>query len=328
MNQVYVMNGDPKTEKLEVPHLILAISYDCNLACNHCYNSDNKCATLSLHDWKSIISQWRGYFQGNYSSIVHFKGGEPFLYKGLDELLEFSAGKRLRIMITTNGTILKEEIFRVLERINKTTEGNLKLIVSLNGSSPETDALLRGEGAFEKTLKFIKRISNLGIAFDINYVIHSGNQDDLENCMQLAKRLGAVQFNILPLVLKGNAKEKDLEKADYGKLLATLKKIYQAGDSRTREMLSGSIIDIINRVASGQFRCLECVAGYRGLLYILPDGSVYSCPNTVLPDFCAGNIREIGIKGAIESTALKKLRQVDRPHQKEKTESICINRNF
>lgn len=327
MNQIYVMRGDPKTEKLEIPHLILAVSYDCNLNCSHCYNADSKCAALSLHDWKSIISQWRGYFQGNYTSIVHFKGGEPFLYNDLDELLEFSAGKRLRIMITTNGTILDDKNFKSLEKINKTTGGNLKLIVSLNGSNPETDALLRGRGAFEKTLKFIKRLSDLGIAFDINYVIHSGNEHDLEQSIQLAKRLGAVQFNILPLVLKGNAKEKGLEKADPGRLLASLKRIYESGDSKIREMLSGSIIDIIQRVASGQFRCLECVAGYKGLLYILPDGSMYSCPNTVLPDFCAGNIKEIGIKGAIESTVLKKLRQVDRPVQTNAL-ALCINRNF
>lgn len=328
MNQVYVMKGDPKTERLEVPHLILAVSYDCNLDCNHCYNSNSKCAALSLNDWKSIINQWRGYFQGNYASIVHFKGGEPFLYEGLNELLEFSAEQKLRIMITTNGTILDSKIFRTLERINKTVKGNLKLIVSLNGSSPETDSLLRGKGAFEKTLEFVRRLSGLGIAFDINYVIHSGNEHDLEQSIQLAKRLGAVQFNILPLVLKGRAREKGIEKADQGKLLASLKKIYESGDSKTRDMLSGSIIDIINKVASGQFRCLECVAGYKGLLYILPDGSTYSCPNTVLPDFCAGNIREIGIKGAIESTALKKLRQVDKPTENTNASAICINRNF
>lgn len=327
MNQVYVMKGNPRTEKLEIPHLILAVSYDCNLACNHCYNPESKCAALSLNDWKSIITQWQDYFQGNYTSIVHFKGGEPFLYPGLEELLEFSAWKRLRIMITTNGTILNDKNFNILERINKTTGGNLKLIVSLNGSSPETDALLRGRGAFEKTLKFIKRVSDLGIAFDINYVIHSGNEHDLEPSIQLAKRLSAVQFNILPLVLKGNARKNGLEKADLGGLLSMLKRIYESGDSRIKEMLSGSIIDIINRVASGQFRCLECVAGYKGLLYILPDGSVYSCPNTVLPDFCAGNIKEIGIKGAVESTALKKLRQIDRPAQTDAL-AICINRNF
>ncbi len=328
MNQIYVMKGNPKTEKLEVPHLILAVSYDCNLNCKHCYNSDSKYTALSLNDWKSIISQWRRYFQGNHTSIVHFKGGEPFLYPGLDELLKFSAGKRLRIMITTNGTILDEKIFRNLEKINKTTGGNLKLIVSLNGSNPETDSLLRGKGAFEKTLKFIKKLSELEIAFDINYVIHSGNEHDLEQNIQLAKRLGAVQFNILPLILKGKAREKGIEKADYGKLLKTLKRIYESGNKKIQEMLSGSIIDIINRVASGQFRCLECVAGYRGLLYILPDGNTYSCPNTVLPDFCAGNIREIGIKGAIESTVLKNLRQVDRPVQETNDLALCINRNF
>lgn len=327
MNQIYVMKGDPRTEKLEVPHLILAVSYDCNLSCSHCYNADSKCAALSLNDWKSIISQWQGYFQGSYTSIVHFKGGEPFLYRDLDELLEFSAGKKLRIMITTNGTILDDKNFKSLEKINKAVKDNLKLIVSLNGSNPKTDALLRGKGAFEKTMKFINQLSDLGIAFDINYVMHSGNEHDLEQSIQLAKRLGVVQFNILPLVLKGNAKEKGLEKANPGRLLNTLKRIYESGDSKIREMLSGSIIDIINRVTSGQFRCLECVAGYRGLLYILPDGSVYSCPNTVLPDFCAGNIREIGIKGAIESTALKKLRQVDRPVQTNAL-ALCINRNF
>ena len=68
--------------------------------------------------------------------------------------------------------------------------------------------------------------------------------------------------------------------------------IWENGDDEVREMLAGSPSDILRQEACGNCTATECVGGYRGLFYIVPNGDVFSCPNLNFAQLKVGNIME------------------------------------
>ena len=86
--------------------------------------------------------------------ISHFKGGEPFAYKDLSELLNYSADKGLSVFITSNGTLIGDKEAQNLGEVYKKTGG--KVILSLNGPTSEVDGLLRQDGTYEKTVEELR----------------------------------------------------------------------------------------------------------------------------------------------------------------------------
>ena len=299
------MLGNPEKEALGIFHLIIAPTYDCNLKCKHCYNG--KIANgVSKEQWQGVIEKWADFVKKEgKNGIVHFKGGEPFVYKGLDELLNYSAEKGLWIFITSNGTLIGDEEAQHLGDLYKRTKG--KVILSLNGSTPEVDEMLRQEGIYQKTVEASKKLRANNVPFDINYVVHSGNEEDVERAIYLAKELGAVQFNLLHLVERGRARENGIHIPDLTKILAQLDR---AKNNGAGDMLEWSVVDMIHKLGSGEYECLGCTAGFRGLAYITPDGKVYSCPNIVMERYRSGTIDQAPEEW-FDSENAKKLRKMN-----------------
>ena len=114
----YIMQGNPKDKTLDLYHLILAPTHACNLRCKHCYLPDHtkeflpKDVALRIVDeWSEIVLEERG----QYGGIFHVKGGEPFMVPYLGDVLDrLSELQSLRLMMTTNGTFVDENIFRML----------------------------------------------------------------------------------------------------------------------------------------------------------------------------------------------------------------------
>ena len=301
----YAMLGNPEKRALETPHLIIAPTYDCNLSCKHCYNGEIE-NILSKEQWKCVIGKWADFVRREgKDGIVHFKGGEPFGYKGLDDLLDYSAERGLWAFITSNGTLIGDEEDQHLGRLYGRTKG--KVILSLNGSTPETDEMLRQEGVYQKTVEASKRLRANNVPFDINYVTHSGNEEDIERAIYLAKELGAVQFNLLPLVERGYARKNGIGIPDLAKVLTQVDK---ARNNGVADLLEWSVADMIQKLGSGEYVCNSCTAGFRGLAYITPDGNVYSCPNTVFDEFRLGTIEQ-SPEQWFESENAKELREMN-----------------
>ena len=57
-------------------------------------------------------------------------------------------------MLTTNGTFSDEDTISKLVSANNELDGNLTIIVSLDGATEESNSKLRGKGHFQKALKF------------------------------------------------------------------------------------------------------------------------------------------------------------------------------
>jgi len=300
----YTMLGNSEKGVLDTFHLIIAPTYDCNLSCEHCYNSKIGNG-VSKEQWRGVIGKWADFVKKEgKNGIAHFKGGEPFAYKGLNELLNYSAEKGLWIFITSNGTLIGDEEAQHLGELYERTKG--KVILSLNGSTPEVDGVLRQEGVYQKTVEASKRLRANNVLFDINYVTHSGNEEDVERAIYLGKELGAVQFNLLPLVERGSARENDIGIPNLAKVLA---QVDRARSNGAGNMLEWSVADMIQRLGSGEYECNGCTAGFRGLAYTTPDGNVYSCPNTVMEQHRLGTIND-SFEKLFDDERAKNLREI------------------
>jgi len=159
---------------LQVPStLIISITPRCNLNCEGCYasvagnikkhkNLKAKRQTktpLYREQWQKIIKE-----AGELGIFVNIiAGGEPFLFPGLIELCgEF---EDQTFVIFTNGTTLNEADYNLLKHST-----NLAIIVSIEGS-PESTNERRGTGVYEKALKTIKSLDQIGVPTGISATI-------------------------------------------------------------------------------------------------------------------------------------------------------------
>jgi len=132
----------------------------CNIDCSHCFARAgiSEPSSLSLKVVKEIIGE--GYNVG-YRHL-HITGGEPLLWDGLFEAVDYAfvIGYQT-IFLNTNGTLLTKDICGRLAAYD-----GLSISVSLEG----TEGLhhhLRGEGSYRRTIHGIERALDAGIDLSI-----------------------------------------------------------------------------------------------------------------------------------------------------------------
>jgi radical SAM protein with 4Fe4S-binding SPASM domain len=241
-----------------------------------------------VNEWEEIVVRDRGRLGGYF----HLKGGEPLILPYLVEVLDLLAAKgSLRFMMTTNGTLLRERDLEALCRLNEATDEEVVIITSLDGSTDEINGILRGRGQFGKTETFARAMVEAGLNLHFNYVVHSRNMDDVPNFVRLAEEIGATQINFLPMVSKGFGSQlSEVARPDLPALHEMLLRLYHEGSDDRKRLLAGNYTHILDLEQGGVQTSCECVAGYRGLLYITPEGNAYSCPNLVNSDLKLGNV--------------------------------------
>lgn len=291
----YVMKGKACDKTLDTYHLILAPTYACNLRCKHCYLPDHDNLLLPKEIALRLIDEWNEMVmdeRGQYKGIFHIKGGEPFVVPYLWDVIDrLCAMKTLHLMITTNGTFVEDGNFKRLQNCKNELNGHLVVIVSLDGTTEETHSILRGKGQFGSTMKFLDGLRKYGIVFYLNCVLHKGNIHEISEYIDMAKKYGATQINFISLVPKGRGSSYCRFQIPHLEVYRHLEIIFQNSDRDTKDLLVGSLPHIKSQEFLSQ--CLtskECVAAYRGLFYITPDGNAYTCPNMVFPEFSVGNV--------------------------------------
>lgn len=173
------------------------ISRNCNLRCKQCNIWKNpRRDPLTLKQKLSVIDKlfaWLGNFQLNIS------GGEPFVHPHTIKILEKAARKKIKIYISTNGTLLSK---RVLDKLAKYKK-YIFLHVSFDGYNSKTHDYLRGkDGTFTKIVDNIKYWKNIKKGnFSMSAVISQYNVSYLTKLCDLAIDLGADGMNFQPLDL-------------------------------------------------------------------------------------------------------------------------------
>ena len=157
----------------KVKQLILQVTQQCNLRCSYCaysgnyYNREHSNKRMSFDLAKKAIDFYYDHANETDKLIIAFYGGEPLLeFQLIKKCVEYAEtrtrDKELVFYITTNGTLLTDEIITFL------TNHKFALTISLDGNKEEHDINRRfrnGEGSFDLIIRNLQRIKD----FDNEY---------------------------------------------------------------------------------------------------------------------------------------------------------------
>ena len=186
--------------KLPVATVVQLIPTEaCNLRCPFCnqwgengYFFDGVRPVQHM-DQDALINLMRGLSPRDSMISVH--GGEPFVYKHIDTLLELLREQQFDVIFTTNGTLLKPH----LEQLAKVR--NLSFLLSIDGDEPGHDKV-RGKGTFKKALDSMAELFDLrrqiGVplpAVIISSTVCEWTTDTLEKIYDVARKFNALAIN-------------------------------------------------------------------------------------------------------------------------------------
>jgi radical S-adenosyl methionine domain-containing protein 2 len=116
---------------------------NCNYRCKHCFAHFDSDTLLSVQDWKQIIDN---ITKETPVSRFNLAGGEPLLYQGIDEVIEYIISKNIEVSLITNGHLLSEN------RIHRFKEKVSMVGLSIDALHPE---LLRKMGRCTQTREIL-----------------------------------------------------------------------------------------------------------------------------------------------------------------------------
>lgn len=157
------------------PIVVWNITRRCNLSCIHCYsNSENKTYKneLTTEEAKTVIDDLANY---GVPAIL-FSGGEPLMRKDLFELAEYVKSKEVKFVLSTNGTLINEDIARQIKSIGFSYVG-----ISLDGIGETNDKFRGMAGAFDKTMNAFKLLKQLDQRVGLRMTLTKNNIDDLDS---------------------------------------------------------------------------------------------------------------------------------------------------
>lgn len=153
--------------KSKINYLVIQLTQNCNLRCDYCvYSGDYKTRghnkkRISFEIAKKGMDYLISHSRESKRLMVGFYGGEPLLEfrlikKCVDYMKAKAEGKEISYSLTTNGTLLSEEI---VEFFN---ENNVRMVISLDGPKDIHDKsrkyLGSNEGSYETIIRNLKRI--------------------------------------------------------------------------------------------------------------------------------------------------------------------------
>ncbi len=179
------------------PVVVWNMTQRCNLKCVHCY-AHAKDRTfegeLTTAQGKALIDDLSAFG----SPVILFSGGEPTMHPDLPELAQYAVGKGMRAVISTNGTLITEEMARTLKEIGLSYVG-----ISLDGMETIHDKFRAVKGAFQAALQGIRNTQKAGIKVGLRFTINRFNYQDIPGIFDLLEEMEIPRVCFYHLVYAG-----------------------------------------------------------------------------------------------------------------------------
>ena len=169
----------------------------CNLACRHCYAGAIPCATageLTTDEAKRFLDSLIAY----KVPVLLLSGGEPLMRSDLFELLEYGAARGLRMVISTNGTLITKEAARRIKALGVSYVG-----ISLDGLREVNDAFRGQAGAYEQTLAGFRNCHAAGQKTGLRLSLSRTTFRELPDIFRLIETAGIPRVCFYHLVYSG-----------------------------------------------------------------------------------------------------------------------------
>lgn len=320
--------GGPERKKDEVPplsSLYLYITDRCNLACRHCWVTPTLTdepidGPVSIESYKGLIEQ--AILLG--LSGVKITGGEPLLWKGLPELIDFLRSKGIGIAIETNGTLIDEGFADLF------CSANVSISVSIDAADGGIHDGFRGRrGAFEMAIKGLKILVKHGLNPQVIMSLYKGNFDQIEPLIKLCSDLGIRNLKINPVMELGRGKELGRK----GLILSRdeLVDLLRKSEGEWGERYGVKVLftypcslkplDILIRGGVP-------ICPFKNLLSVLADGSITFCGfGYSEPRWIMGNIKDVNLEHLWKENDLLREAREKIPERLEGVCAECIIRD-
>lgn len=257
---------------MKLNEITIEITQQCPNFCVHCssLSCSKKSSYLSVAKIEEVVDD--AVELG--CQTVNLSGGEPFLYYGLLQVVNYINQKGLNCHIYTSGICLIDNSpvsipVSILEKLHGRVD---KYIVNVEAADNDTYNRVMGTSfyGFEMMKEFIKNATSLGETVEAHFVPMKYNYRQIPSVIELCSALGISKISFLRLVKQGRCLDNvdDLilndEELEYTKLL-----INQCKNHNKMGIRMGiPFYECSNRI--------NCMTGTVKMV-IRYDGNVYPC---------------------------------------------------
>ncbi|MBI3040613.1 MAG: radical SAM protein [Chloroflexi bacterium] len=170
-------------EKKDVPRPVIVWNYtrQCNLHCLHCYASAGSQRTPGEMDTTAGKAFMRDLADFGVP-VIMFSGGEPLLREDLLELASFAGELGIRLVLSTNGTLIQKSMAQEIKGI-----GFAEVGISLDGVGANNDYFRGQKGAYQAALEGIRNCVAAGLRVSLRLTITRFNYQDIPAIFQLVE---------------------------------------------------------------------------------------------------------------------------------------------
>lgn len=172
-------------------------SLQCNLTCRHCYSGSAPSfkGGLDVYRLRQVVEELAGV---GYNA-VSLSGGEPFLYRPLEDLLAHTHSLGFFNSITTNAMLLGSD------RAKKVLRHADLIAISIDGKEEQHDSLRNFRGAFKKMEDGIQIVKDHVPYFGFIHTLFPDNWKIMHWLVQFALNHDARLLHFHPLEMAGRA---------------------------------------------------------------------------------------------------------------------------
>lgn len=184
----------------------MEVTHACVLRCKHCSSlAFDKC--LRQMDWDECHRVLSEAAKMGVKEVA-FSGGEPLLWKPLQDAVSFASGNGMNVFLYTTGNA--PNAFDIFERLK--ASGLSRVMFSLYGPDKERhDAVTMVKGSFEMTLASVRKCLSFGLDVEFHFVPMPQNYGELTAVALLGRELGTSRVSVLRLVPQGRGADGQMQ---------------------------------------------------------------------------------------------------------------------
>lgn len=294
--------SDMKKEPSYIKALCLNVAHDCNLRCKYCFADEGeykgKRELMPENVAKKAIDFVIKHSGPRKNIEVDLFGGEPLMaFNTVKAVVEYGRriekdyNKNIRFTMTTNATLLNDEI---MEFINKNM---VNIVLSIDGRKSVNDKVrvrADGSGSYESILPKIKKMVQMRDKDKQYYVrgTFTRNNTDFYEDVKFFADEGFTEISVEPVVLP-EENSLSLRKCDLPVIFEQYDKIYDEMIKRHKEGRDFKFYHFNIDINGGPCvykRISGCGSGHE-YVAVTPSGDIYPCHQFVGDEkFKMGNV--------------------------------------
>ncbi len=214
------MNANPAPmvkQPMQLRHMRIAVSYFCNLRCQHCYVPELNRVEYrkTLLDSELTVDEISSFVDRLIAECglekVSITGGEALLnvvWPRTAAVLRHALDRGLEVQLNTSGSGQVD-----VNRIAEVCRDDLKLLtiqLSLDGVDAELVDRFRGrKGAMLRAETFLEEAVSRKIAVQVRMTMTESNAEQVVPCYDFVSERGAESFHVKPMFAAGTARENE-----------------------------------------------------------------------------------------------------------------------